>query len=582
MQQPEVQHYVHRTVHYANKHSEQLAMGVLDELSILFPGAVERYTQIELPYSYSYSNVERVSSDADSNQVEKKTFNHKRAATTPIDLFSYAPHNVPATFRGTQVKLTDLVAASYEVSDEISGTQRKINHEVKRGTSRGEELRRVARLQRPHLSHGVRLKRSKSVEQAILLQASSQKPLLDPVLSSSINDVHFHKLTTDTLFPKSTSPLKTAVAFQQVSTPSQLQLLNAYETIEAFASGKLKSESESIYLNYADPWRWNPYNLVVVANTKADPEHFVISKFGILCVYPDGTSDLQSFAEWLREASLFQILRQIPFLKYYRLKKAFSQWYKNVRFAQFSCVQLKFKQVGVRYLPAFAEAVLKINSLGQELLSIPFHSLQPLGTYPCDSYTHCLQGSQVKFQQFLHRYFKYCKRIVTEVVESTQSRALELETEKGHQPFVSDLPLSIQKKKHLQLDRDLKEASYQASQLPNFVSLAENIVFSCLLAVAHQGAEGWINTTLRQITNENTETWDNYTHYCQSTATNSSNSIATSDHSSPPEKQMKTNSTEGANAFLCISIIIEESGIIVTVYWHVQYIVYVYGISTTS
>ena len=571
IEQPEIQHYIHRAVRYAIKHSERIEhLGVLDELSRLFPEAVRQYSQTELPCSYSYSDMEKF------GDIKVKKKGHKRSATTPVELFDYVPKNLPATFRGTQLQLTDLVPASYLVNDEISSTQKKIHHEVQRGTSRGEELREVARLGRPQTSHGLRLRRSRSVERSMLLQASAQKPTLNPVLSSSIDDAHFHKITSKTLFPRAPSPSKVAAdGTRPGTTPGRLYLSDGYQTIEAFASGKLKSESESIYLNYAEPFRQNPYNLVVVSKTKADPEHFVVSKFGILCVYPDGTTDLQSFAEWLREASLFRILRQIPFLKYYRLRKAFTQWYQNVRFAQFACVQLKFKQIGIRYFATFGQAVLKIYNLSQELLSIPFHSLQPLGAYSSDSYMHCLKGSQAKFQQFLHRYFKYCRRVVSEVVDSTQNRAMELEMELRHQPFVSDLPLSIQKEKYLQLGRDFEEISYQASRLSDFVSLTEHIVFSCLLAVARQGALGWRYSTLGQSKRERGRRWDG----CyddgydrgQSAATRSDSSLATSDENSDifygrPASSSTTGDT--ADAMLCISIIIKESGMYVAIdYW---------------
>lgn len=558
IEQPEVQHYIHRAVRYAIKHSESIErMGILDELSTLFPEAVRKYTQLELPYSYSYSNMEKI-----DGKMKKKS--HKRAATTPVELFEYTPQNLPATFRGLQLKLADLVPASYQVNDEIGMVQKKMHHEAQRGTSRGEELREVVRLGRPHIQpYGVRLKRSRSVERSMLLQASAQKPALNPILNSSVDDPHFHKLTAETLFPRATSPSKAASAARPVSIPGQLRLSDGYQIIEAFASGKLKSESESIYLNYADPFRQNPYNLVVVSKTKADPEHFVVSKFGILCVYPDGTSDLQSFAEWLREATLFQILRQIPFLKYYRLRKAFTQWYQNIRFAQFACVQSKFKQIGLRYFSKFGQAVLKINNLSQELLSIPFHSLQPLGAYSSDSYMHCLKGSQAKFQQFLHRYFKYCRRVVGDVVESTQNQTMELEMELRHQPFVSDLPLSVQKEKHLQLGRNLEEISYQASRLSDFVSLAEHIVFSCLLAVARQGALGWRHSTVGQTKREK---WSSYMYDAcdrgQSAVRRSNNSMATSEENSDilDERPISSNASGDTDAMLCISIIIKDSG----------------------
>ena len=555
--QPEIQHYLHRAVHRVAKSSGEFERpDVFKELSILFPDAVKMYAQTELPCSYSYSDVKHLKAAND----KRKGITHKRAATTPLELFAYTPKDIPATFRGTQVRVADLTPASYQVNDVISAAERKVN--LAQFGGGGEVHCDVARLGRPHLSQRLKLKRSRSLERAVLLQASADRPLMNPVLSSSVDDSHFHKLTTKTLFPRSTSPIKGAASVHAVSTPDQLKLTDAYQAIEAFASGKLKSESESVYLNYSDQWRYNPYSLVVVPKTRTDPEHFVISKFGIVCMYPDGTSTLQSFAEWLREASLYQMMRQITFFKYYRVKKAFYQWHQTVRFDHFACVQSKVNQVGIRYFTTFSEAILKINHLSQELLSIPFHSLQPLGAYTRDSYMHCLKGSQTKFRQFLQRYFKYCRRIVVEVVESTQSQAVELDNELRHQPFVSDLPLSVQKENQQKLARDFEEMSYRSSRLSDFVCLAEHIVFSCILAAAHQGAQEWISTTIGEVKDEGSDSWDSYSDSL-SNATLSDSSVAMdryrSNFSTIPHQSWPT-TDGGARAILCVSIVIKETG----------------------
>ena len=143
---------------------------------------------------------------------------------------------------------------------------------------------------------------------------------------------------------------------------------------------------------------------------------------------------------------------------------------------------------------------MKIQNLSEELLTVSFHLLLPLGEYSQETYQHSIHGSQTRAQKFLQRYFKYCKRTVKDVLETTQSRALELETEKQHQPFVSELPLSVQKEKHAKLEKDLKVATYRASRLGDFVTLVEHLVYSCLLNLARQNAQAWVDTSLKHTT----------------------------------------------------------------------------------
>lgn len=497
-QHPETRHYTKRAIKHAQKYSERLEhVGIVSRLAKLFPEAVKQLQNEELPCSYSYSDVKEKS---------PRKPRHKRAATTDSEklpegsIYSYTPSNLAATFRGPPVRLSDLSSAASKVSEEVSVVERDLLHNVslipvtRHSVHTNRDLLVPPGYKRSH-------HRSRSTpDHATYFKeeqlSSYEKPLLDPLLTSEIKDEHFSRSDRNTLFPKTQvkSPRKN-INEGHLGGPSS-SLKNAYDVIEAFASGQLKSESESVYLNYTNRDKWNPYDLTIVSKTKVNSEHFVISKFGVLRVFPDETSDFQSFADWLREASLYTLLRKIPFLKHYLAKRVFRQWYRNVRFAQFARIHSQVSQVSIRFLPDFANALLKIQNLSEELLTVPFHHLSALSRYSQESFEHSLQGSQSKAQRFLQKYFKYCRRIVTGVIKSSQSRVLELETEKRHKPFVSDLPLSVQKEKHLKLEHDLKAAVYQESKLADFVCLAEHILYSCLLKLARQEAQSWSETAL--------------------------------------------------------------------------------------
>ena len=493
----DIHHYLHRIVQHALKYHDKLQhLQIIEKLGAIFPNETEKYKREELLHSYSYSDMNNTAATAcDKTKLKKRKRSASCDSPATKSLFAYSRDQVPATFRAPKLKLTDLAPAASVVSHEIGN--------IEKGVSRF-----VSPLQTDKLPVG-RPSKSRSGFRHHTTANVTEKLLLSPILSSELEE-EAEKHCSEAVSVGSPAKPKAvrlhskterlSLAFPEQGT-TMGKLKSAFDVIEAFASGKLQSESESIFLNYVHSTStWNPYDLTVVSKTHVDPEHFVISKFGILHVYPDGESTLQSFAEWLQEASLFTMLKQIPFFRFYLLRRAFSRWYRNMRYDQFAQVHSQISHHLLRSLPNFQEAILKVQNLSEELYTISFHLLLPLGEYSQETYEHSIHGSQARAQKFLQRYFKYCKRIVKDVLEMTQSRALELETEKQHQPFVSELPLSIQKEKHAKLEKDLKVATYRASRLYDFVTLVEHQVFACLLELARRNTQAWVDTGLKHTT----------------------------------------------------------------------------------
>ena len=495
---PDLHHYLHRTVQHALKYHDKLHhLKIIEKLAAIFPKETEQYKREELLHSYSYSDVNDIAATAcDKTGLKKRKRSVSCDSPATKNLFAYSRDQVPATFRAPQLKLTDLAPAANVVSHEIGNVEKSVGHFVSPLQTGKLHVSRPSKSRSGFRHH----------------TTVSEKLLLSPILSSELEqegdkresccpeavDVGSPAKPKTVRFHSKTERLSLASPEQRTATG---KLKSAFDVIEAFASGKLQSESESIFLNYVrSTSTWNPYDLTVVSKTHTDPEHFVISKFGILHVYPDGESTLQSFAEWLQEASLFTMLKQIPFFRFYLLKRAFSRWYRNMRYDQFAKIHSQISHRLLRSFPNFQEAILKIQNLSEELLTVSFHLLLPLGEYSQETYQHSIHGSQTRAQKFLQRYFKYCKRTVKDVLETTQSRALELETEKQHQPFVSELPLSVQKEKHAKLEKDLKVATYRASRLGDFVTLVEHLVYSCLLNLARRNAQAWVDTSLKHTT----------------------------------------------------------------------------------
>ena len=378
------------------------------------------------------------------------------------NLLTYSPAQIATTFRGSGLQLSDLIPAASVVSDEM-------NQKSKATLSPTSHVPHFVTSSPRHQLH---------------------KPSLSPVYDSETKN-----RVTGSRFYRKVNFGKTERHRKEKTSENRLQ--TAYDVIEAFATGSLQAGAESIYLNPHSGSPWNPYSLTVVPKTRANPEHYLISKFGILHVEPGGNSELQSFAEWLREAGMFALCQQIPFFRQFLTQKMFRCWHHNVCHRQFVRLSAEVERVGLRFFTEFHKAVDKIHRLNTELQAFKSLPLTPLGGYSADVLEKATEETEVKMHRLLQRYFKYCRRVVSEAVSDTQKTAEKLEEEKKHQPFVSDSPISVQVVQHAQLEHKLQVARYRASRLGHFVCLTEQMMAGCILQVARESAGQWVRETLQ-------------------------------------------------------------------------------------
>ena len=477
---PQIQHYLHRLVQHVIKYTG--SDDVLAKLAHYFPNTVENFQENKLPISYSYSDLK----PSTSQNVE--VFDHE--ISTSKQLFKYNPRTIAATFKAQPIRLPDISKAVTTISMELKELEKS------RASSNISPTKRALTIDRNTCSRqsSRASQRLKFSEKAKFSSEPEVKiPTLVPISLSEANDPHLQvSKSGHSLFPcKKTEPMSRLKG--SLIKSSEPSLKSAYDVIDAFVSGQ---ELESIYLNYVYPNKWHPYELTVTLKTKVFPEYFIMSKFGILHIYPDGTSDFQHFAEWLREASMYTLLRQIEFFRDYKIRRAFQRWHQTVKFAKFYRLYLKIDKIGIRYFPIFSDALLKLKHLSEELLTIPFHNLVPLGGYTVGEFEHNVKGFQSRAKQFLQKYFKHCRRIVCDAIHSVTSHAHKIEMEHHNQRFVPDIPLSIQQTQQKELERDLKVAIYQKEKLGDFINLAEQLVSTCLLSLSHQSADSWRDTVL--------------------------------------------------------------------------------------
>ena len=481
---PETEHYILRSLNQIIQ-TQLESQNIVSRLTKLFPQLKTDVITANRFLHAQRDNKLKTHHSHSSDKIGRHTRSFTYSGTSCKDLCSFDKNALPVTYRAHQLKMCDLLQSTNAVQRDA------LNLEI----SKRALLPTLP--PRPHSSQG--------------FYKEPKKKSLEPLFKSDFSPPTRQRRRgpVKTLEPNSrVKRLLQAKLGRQLETDEsgQLVLQTAEDVLHAIATNSLPSVVQEIYLNYTNSVPWNPYQLQVVPKTQTDPEHFVVSMFGLLHIYSDGECEHRSFAGWSRDKIIFNLIREIPIFRDYLPRKMLKQWHDRVRHIQYQRMQAKVFSVGLRFHRPFSLALWKINSLSYDLLSINVHTLNISGKYSQDGYTNQLRLSQRKLLKYLQKYFRLVLKIVCEVVQSSHSRVLELETEKQHKPFVSDLPISIQKKQHFQLEEELDESRHRRGQLNMLHVLVEQIVSSCLISLVEKGAEQWLELiTNKRISSEEVE-----------------------------------------------------------------------------
>ena len=396
------------------------------------------------------------------------------------ELCTYSREKVPVTFSAKKITNRDILLSTDSVIEE----QRVMEHQLKR-------IIPIPPPTRPHTSQG--------------FHGNTQTlPKLNPVLESDLcSPSPVHKCSASgvvmSIRPgiKMDRILQAKMSRQPNSDHFRVVLETGYDVVRTFALGAMPNTSQEVFLNYGESKPWDPYNLKVVPQINRNPDHYVATKFGFLHVYPDGESEQQSFAAWSRDSVVFHIIRQIPAFRDYLPRKMMKVWHGNVQWRKFVSARKMVYNVGFRFHPPFMITLWKINSLCNDLMSLDVHSVSPLKLYQEQEYLEIVKGSEKKLLKYLRKFLKYIEKIFSNAVFEIEARVLELETQKRHMPFVSDIPISIQKEGHLKLEEDLLESVSRRAQIDRLKQSCRHIVGHHLTEMAEISVRQWMDIVIK-------------------------------------------------------------------------------------
>ena len=127
---------------------------------------------------------------------------------------------------------------------------------------------------------------------------------------------------------------------------------------------------------------FRPYDLTVVPPEECEAggsfsgDYYTMSAAGLVHVQPGQPSDFTPLTEWMRQSTLFSMLRSIRFYKYYLHTKCFQLWHNNVRYKMY-CQQRS--KVGHKLFMAKASFCVPLLKLKDEMLEMQSVMLLDVG-----------------------------------------------------------------------------------------------------------------------------------------------------------------------------------------------------------
>ena len=465
----QLQHYLQRAYCHAQLHN---CLDIIENLQKYFPSSMALLVK-----GTSFSNI--VQQPVITNKTTKMLPDQKKSSVTSTEIFN--PNiSMPMTFMGPELNFSELGNAAIDVANDILTFHRNLDH-----VDLSWPFSVVTSQQ-----SATNIPPSPARQCGVQLQPIYSSDVRKEVMEKS-RDCNNHTDMVKTVNKKKLPCFKTG-----------------FDVVNGFAQGRLKHH-ELIYLNYHTECyakHFNPYNLVVVLPYHVNPEYYIASRFGFFNIHPDGSTDPIPFSVWCRDAALFSALQKIPFFKNYLIRKMLIYWKANARYNKFIRMCKKIKETHLQYFPGVPQALLQIVKLIHELLSLKFYSFKPLKKYSMEDLQTCLETSHSMAAHYLKKFFKYCHRIVSGVVEGSHRQVSELEKILKCQPTVfetTSIAMCSEMSQRKRLEEDLQQARYQASRLGDFTMLVDQMLHHSLLQLAKDNAAYYLGLLQQRESNNN-------------------------------------------------------------------------------
>ena len=178
---------------------------------------------------------------------------------------------------------------------------------------------------------------------------------------------------------------------------------------------------------------FQPYTLKVVpaAVAVAKGDYFTMSKTGLVhCVLKKGSNATEciSMSEWVRESTLFHLLRSLRYFKHFIACKTFRQWRSNVRHRLYEQQRCRLQRKLLFARESFCDAVVEVKKeiwglKRASLISTPKARIQsdPIDAF-LDAQTSTRKEAVHVFEASMKRAVDACSRACEAVLQLDENR----------------------------------------------------------------------------------------------------------------------------------------------------------------
>ncbi|KAK9807207.1 hypothetical protein WJX73_008905 [Symbiochloris irregularis] len=174
----------------------------------------------------------------------------------------------------------------------------------------------------------------------------------------------------------------TAVSQREAALDTMRAGVHTFDDIlEVFAKGQACQLSVFFCRSPADALDFQPYDLKVYPPDHPVPpreaDYYTVTMTGVVHVCCGQPTELTPLATFVRQRTLFRVLRSIPFYKHFIVRRALQRWHKNTRQALFKRLRAKVGQILLPVQPPFRAALQEVRGHVEAIASVPVLSLAP-------------------------------------------------------------------------------------------------------------------------------------------------------------------------------------------------------------
>lgn len=289
-----------------------------------------------------------------------------------------------------------------------------------------------------------------------------------------------------------------------------LRLRTGEDAINFFAQFGADSPIKFVHLVCPDRGvrNYRPYDLEVVSNpTDCGPEYFTMSNSGLVHVQPGCPSEFIPLGDWMRQSTLFNILRSIPFYRNYLPAKAFAAWRDSVRYKLFCRQRRKVMSKLFVARASFAGPLVELRRAMLEMESLKLLDVGPVKTFERAQFTAHQSSRRHDSAKALEACMERVGTIVQKVCGTVVGMARAIEGGDGSagegssaitfEPVVKSKSLVAAKELAALRRQQHVRAVQEARMLGDFIILVDYMAVESLAALVLHSLQGFLAELMR-------------------------------------------------------------------------------------